>query len=241
VRRRSAAPRYEAGADVRVRRNPRARRITLRVTDAGVVVTAPPHVSDGELQRVIVNRADWIAESLARQRADRTAPLAIGDRVPYLGDALDLVPGTRRAAHRTPAGLAVPGDGATGAAVVRWYRGAARTHFTDLVADWAPRIGVTPAGIAIRDQRTRWGSASARGTVSFNWRLIMAAPVVAEYVAVHELVHLRHMNHSPAFWNCVEEYLPGYRAPRDWLRRHGSRLHRGPYAVGTAGDGDAVG
>ena len=76
----------------------------------------------------------------------------------------------------------------------------------------------------VRDQRTRWGSASARGTISLNWRLSLVPPNVAVYVVVHELCHLVEMNHSPAFWALVEGHLPGYRERRRWLRAHGGAI-----------------
>jgi predicted metal-dependent hydrolase len=78
--------------------------------------------------------------------------------------------------------------------------------------------------LAIRDQRTRWGSCSSRRTLSFNWRLVLAPPEVLDYVAVHELCHLRVPNHSARFWRLVEQRRPGYREPRAWLARHGWEL-----------------
>ena len=212
-----------------MRRHPRTRRITLRVQHDEVIVTAPPYVSERELRAAVAARADWIAEALARSRAARPPPLATGDRIPVLGGSVVLLDSPRRRARRTSAGLEVPGDAPLEPVVETWYRSAARVHFAARVAAWAPAIGVTPTGISIRDQRTRWGSASAGGRLSFNWRLMMARPDVAEYVTVHELVHLRHMDHSPAFWQCVALHWPDYGVQRDWLRVHGARLQTGPH------------
>ncbi|MCB0881781.1 MAG: M48 family metallopeptidase [Thermoleophilia bacterium] len=116
---------------------------------------------------------------------------------------------------RTP-----PPDARAHAARVR----AARPGLVALVDAWAPRVGVTVARVVVRDQRTRWGSASARGTISLNWRLSLVPPNVAVYVVVHELCHLVEMNHSPAFWALVEGHLPGYRERRRWLRAHGGAI-----------------
>jgi predicted metal-dependent hydrolase len=100
----------------------------------------------------------------------------------------------------------------------------ARSRVTE-VAQWeAARLGVAYRGIAIRDQRTRWGSCSTRGTLSFNWRLVLAPPAVLGYVVVHELCHLREPNHSPRFWALLEAARPGYRPEKAWLRRHGWEL-----------------
>jgi predicted metal-dependent hydrolase len=104
----------------------------------------------------------------------------------------------------------------------------ARTAVRELVAmlieDEAPRIGVKPSRIQIRDQRSRWGSCSTRGTLSFNWRLVLAPFDVLDYVVVHELCHLREPNHSRRFWKLVEQHRPNWRMHRDWLHEHGPEL-----------------
>jgi len=93
-----------------------------------------------------------------------------------------------------------------------------------LIDEEAPAIGVEPMRIQIRDQRSRWGSCSTRGTLSFNWRLVLAPFDVLDYVVVHELCHLREPNHSRRFWKLVEQRRPDWRAQRDWLHEHGPEL-----------------
>jgi predicted metal-dependent hydrolase len=93
-----------------------------------------------------------------------------------------------------------------------------------LIDEEAPAIGVEPMRIQIRDQRSRWGSCSTRGTLSFNWRLVLAPFDVLDYVVVHELCHLREPNHSGRFWKLVEQRRPDWRAQRDWLHEHGPEL-----------------
>jgi predicted metal-dependent hydrolase len=93
-----------------------------------------------------------------------------------------------------------------------------------LVEEEAPLIGVRPNRIQIRDQRSRWGSCSTRGTLSFNWRLVLAPFDVLDYVVVHELCHLREANHSRRFWKLVEQHRPDWRVHRDWLHEHGPEL-----------------
>jgi predicted metal-dependent hydrolase len=100
----------------------------------------------------------------------------------------------------------------------------ARKRVTEVAEREAAALGVAYGRIAIRDQRTRWGSCSTRGTLSFNWRLVLAPAGVLEYVVVHELCHLREPNHSPRFWALVERARPGFAAERAWLRRHGWEL-----------------
>lgn len=100
----------------------------------------------------------------------------------------------------------------------------AREQVTAVAESEAPRLGVAYAAIQIRDQRTRWGSCSPRGTLTFNWRLALAPHSVLDYVVVHELCHLREANHGPGFWRLVESHRPGYREQRAWLRRYGHEL-----------------
>jgi predicted metal-dependent hydrolase len=103
-------------------------------------------------------------------------------------------------------------------------RRATRELVTMLVDDEAPALGVSVERIQVRDQRTRWGSCSARGTLSFNWRLVLAPFEVLDYVVVHELCHLREPNHSRRFWRLVESRRPDWRTQRDWLHEHGPEL-----------------
>ena len=103
-------------------------------------------------------------------------------------------------------------------------RRAARELVTMLAEEEAQELGVAYTRIEIRDQRTRWGSCSTRGTLSFNWRLVLAPYDVLDYVVVHELCHIREPNHSSRFWSLVETRRPGWRAHRDWLTQHGPEL-----------------
>ena len=103
-------------------------------------------------------------------------------------------------------------------------RVAARVRAAAVAEAEAQALGVAYTRLAIRGQRTRWGSCSARGTLSINWRLVLAPPPVLDYVVVHELCHLREPNHSPRFWALVEARRPDWRTQRDWLRDHGEEL-----------------
>lgn len=104
------------------------------------------------------------------------------------------------------------------------YRNAARTRFESRAAYYRQITGGHYTSVTVRDQKTRWGSCSSRGTLSFNYRLIFAPPAVLDYVVVHELCHLTHMNHSKAFWDMVGAVMPDYRTRRKWLREHGQEL-----------------
>lgn len=104
------------------------------------------------------------------------------------------------------------------------YRNAARIQFENRVAHFHQITGGNYTSVTIRDQKSRWGSCSSRGTLSFNYRLIFAPPVILDYVVVHELCHLTHMNHSRDFWDMVASVMPEYKLHRTWLKEHGHEL-----------------
>ena len=104
------------------------------------------------------------------------------------------------------------------------YREAARARFESRVSYYHRTTGGCYTSITVRDQKSRWGSCSSRGTLSFNYRLIFAPSVILDYVVVHELCHLTHMNHSKDFWDMVASVMPEYREYRKWLREHGHEL-----------------
>ncbi len=106
----------------------------------------------------------------------------------------------------------------------RWYRAEARRRIEASVAQHAAALDIPYARIAIRDQRTRWGSCSTSGTLSFNWRLVVAPERVLDYVVVHELLHVREPNHSKAFWGLLDRHRPAWRDEAAWLRAHGDVL-----------------
>ena len=107
----------------------------------------------------------------------------------------------------------------------RLYRDEARRHFTRRAAHYCDALGVEYGQMQIRNQKTRWGSYSPRtGTLSLNWRLLMAPPNVVDYVIVHELAHAEHPNHGPRFWRLVAQHMPDYEAKNAWLKENSPRL-----------------
>jgi predicted metal-dependent hydrolase len=107
-----------------------------------------------------------------------------------------------------------------------WLRAEVRKDLAASVEKHAKTLACNPKRIAIRDQATRWGSCSTSGTLSFSWRLIFAPPFVLDYVAAHEVAHLREMNHGPRFWRLLRDAAPGMHKARNWLKTYGGDLHR---------------
>ena len=208
-----------------VRRSDRARRVRVTVDpERGVLVTVPRRASQKVAEAAVVELRPWIERRLADVAAQRAAVEARGDTLPYLGETLDVVrePGRKRV-HRRGNLLLVPaGDAAD--AIERWYRRMAFDVIEPRLEEATQAIGRPYARLSIRNQRTRWGSCSSTGAMSFNWRLLLAPEEVLDYVIWHEACHLVHMDHSPRFWSLLRRHRPGYEAPRRWLRRSGHTL-----------------
>ena len=105
-----------------------------------------------------------------------------------------------------------------------WYKGQAQKLLPEQVDYYSRLLCATYNKLRIKDQKTRWGSCSNKGNINLNWRIIMAPHQVAAYVIIHELAHLKHMNHSKDFWKTVEESLPGYKKWKKWLTQNGKEL-----------------
>jgi len=209
-----------------VRRSSRARRVRVCVdADAGIEVVLPQRAPARAAASAVSELRPWIERRLDEIAAIRLHVAARGDTVPYLGATLRLVGERgRMRVHRRGDELLVPVGAERSAALERWYRRAARAEITPRVERAAGAVGRDVGSLTIRGQRTRWGSCSSTGALSFNWRLLLAPEDVLEYVVWHEACHLVVLDHSPRFWRLLERHLPGYREPRTWLRRHGGTL-----------------
>jgi predicted metal-dependent hydrolase len=214
--------------DYTVRRSDRARRVRVRVDprDGAVEVVLPRRAAAREAAAAVVELRGWIARRQAEVAVTRARVAARAGTVPYLGTDLLLraEPGRTRVHRRGDVLLVPEGDAAAREAIERWYRRQARAEIGPRLDAAAAAVGRTYTKLTIRDQRTRWGSCSSTGAMSFNWRLLLAPDVVLEYVVRHEACHLAVMDHSPRFWAQMDRLMPGYERPRRWLRDHGATL-----------------
>ncbi len=199
------------------------------------MVVLPRRMPLAEAERLVVQHAAWLDRHIGRieredeRLADRP-PLGEGRTLLVAGEAVRV--STVDAVARRPARGRV--QAAPGQLVVRlgrdgrdtrelleaWLRARARAVISERVAARAIEMDLSPGPISIRDQSSRWASASARGALSFSWRLILAPPFVLDGVVVHELAHLRIRGHSARFWALVEQHAPRTREVRRWLREH---------------------
>lgn len=209
-----------------VRISARARRIRVVVEpDGRVEVVLPRRATQRDAARAVDELRPWIERRVAEAHDVRRRLARTPGTVPYLGEELTLVPQDGRTrAHRRDAALLVPATDDADAAIERWYRRQARAEIAPRLDVAAAAIGREWTSLTIRNQRTRWGSCSATGAMSFNWRLLLAPPEILDYVVWHEACHLAVMDHSPRFWALVERHLPDYREPQTWLRRNGAAL-----------------
>jgi hypothetical protein len=205
----------------------------------GVVVRAPLKLGLQYIEDLVAAKADWIAGHLARLKAQglpRPPRLyQSGEGLMHLGRAyvLDVRPAPPailsppaladgRLVVGAPAGLApeLQAD-LVRRALLRWYRLQASQLLPPRVAPFAAALGLPPPPVLIRDQKTRWGSCGPNGTLRLNWRLVMAPFDLIDYLAAHEVCHLRVPAHSPAFWSLVACLVPDCKARRARLRRDG--------------------
>lgn len=248
-----------------LRRSPRSRGLRVVIhPDRGVVVTVPavgrrgwtdpfPHIHE-----FLAEREPWLRRHLDRQARERARLIAQGGlrdgaQLRFRGTLHRLRFEPARASGRRSTVERVggteedelivrlsPADRRSTAGVLEaWLRTCARTAIERELERHATALEVSPAAVTIRDQRTRWGSASRRGRLAFSWRLILAPPEALETVVIHELSHLRVFGHGPRFWAVVASRRPDHAIWRRWLRDHSTELH-GALVESTAGLAPAV-
>lgn len=230
--------------------NRRAKRLILKVDPVSgeIFVTAPSKRALPEAIAFASERAEWIASQLDEALAAK--PFQFGAHAPFEGRMHIISPATGRTPVRracanndreTHALLVSGGDAHVNRRVTDWMKKQARAALINRVDDYCARLGRERRAIKVRDTRTRWGSCSSDGTLSFSWRLIMAPSFVLDYVAAHECAHLVHLNHSAAFWRQVKSLGVEARPAENWLSEKGQALFSyGVTASGQTPDHDTV-
>lgn len=213
--------------EIRVTRNPRARRISLRVdpADGAVALTVPWHVPVEEGVRFARRQGAWLRARLAA--VPEGVPFADGAAFELLGRRVRVRHEGKGPARMVGDEIVVGGEPAFLARRVRdFLKAEAKRALAAKARETAARLGKTVKSVRVADPKSRWGSAARDGRLSFSWRLALAPPFVFDYVVAHEVAHLAHMNHGRHFWATVED-LYGDPAPaRAWLAANGAALHR---------------
>jgi predicted metal-dependent hydrolase len=209
---------------VLVRRRGR-RGVGLKVDGHGLTVSAPSTWPLERIEAVVRESERWIVKKVGEWSARRVPSISWsqGARLPYLGGGLELqlATGSRTLAVALPGALRITTrngeEDSIRRAVVAWYKRRARELLVPRVMELAARAGIAPPKVMISSAMARWGSCNSDREVRLAWRLLKAPRELIDYVICHELAHLRHMNHSAAFWAEVERQLPGHAALRKRL------------------------
>ena len=213
-------------------RHPRARRYVLRLhRDGSARVTVPRYGSLAEARQFLHKHLPWLEGQLVRQAAQPVLPAVwqLGTQILFRGEWVRLEmanaagPGTQ-VRFATEVVSVLNAEVNLRPAVERHLWRLAARELPVCVREKALVHGLAVRRVSIRNKRSRWGSCSRSGTISLNWRLIQATPFVRDYIIVHELAHLREMNHSRRFWNEVGRMCPGYREAENWLKQHAGLL-----------------
>jgi len=226
-----------------LRYSARRRTVQIRLATADYLeIAAPAGMSWDKIQQLLTGKYAWIRRQIRRLEASAANPanssLTHGSIVLYQGKphTLLLLADGKGKPNVTYAHCAISvhlgelvgldNDPVVYHSLKKWYLAQALVRLVDRTNHWASQIGVHPTRISLRDQKTRWGSCSSRGTISYNWRIIMAPPEVLDYLVIHELCHMIHHNHSAAFWAEVARWTPDCRNQRRWLRLNGTVLSK---------------
>jgi predicted metal-dependent hydrolase len=219
---------------VSVKSRESARRFTLRVSTVTgeIILTMPPRASLAAARIFADSHGGWIAARMA-QRPARVV-FRSGEMVPVRGIPHRIVHWTHvssaaRATHDANGEpiIAVAGSQAhLSRRVTDFLKREARRDLDAAVVKHTTALGMPARKVTLRDTRSRWGSCNARGHLNFSWRLILAPPLVLDYVAAHEVAHLKELNHSSRFWAVTGKLFPRVQEAERWLKRHGAELHR---------------
>ena len=219
----------------------RTKRKTIGIkitTEGAVIVMAPSYVSEREIKKVLKTKENWVEKKkieIKKAKEQMAGDLAfLKERLFYLGQLYQVDVVLEPEFLKPSVGLygekiyiMVPSfeEKEMKMMLEQWYRMEAKKIIVDRVALYQEQIGVLVNQIRIKEKKTRWGSASSKGNLNFNWKLVMAPLEVLDYVVIHELCHLKEMNHSSAFWKLVKQYDPDYKEHRNWLKEKGILLN----------------
>jgi len=233
----TAIPEEVLGLRVEVVRSVR-RTAALHIIGSDLQVRVPEHVGDERVAAFLQRKRPWIRSKVAEIRLlppHRNKELVSGESFPYLGRHYRLkiqeghqvgvcLSGGYLKATIRPTEQGEQREARIQQYLQNWYRSRALERLQEKANRYAQQIGVTPAGVSVRNFKSRWGSCDKQGQVVFNWNIIKAPHAIADYVVVHELCHLIHPNHSKEFWQLVGRHDSAYAEHRQWLKERGEAL-----------------
>lgn len=223
--------------DYKVKRSKRSTADIIVERDGSVLVRAPENLPDERIEDIVESKRHWIYKTLAEWRDLNAAHVQRefkgGEGFLYLGRnyRLSLVAGQdvplklkdgRFCLQRE---LVEQSDFSGARAAFRdYYVKKGQQRLAERVGYFAPKVGVEPTGLAVKELGNRWASCSPSGRLAFHWRCMMAPLTIIDYIVVHELCHIREKDHSDAFWNEIDKVMPSFRERKEWLREKGAGL-----------------
>lgn len=219
----------------------KVKRISIRIDEKGQIkVTLPLFVEYDKGRQFVLEKREWIVKQYQKiqeeqeKRGDFSNKLEENSKLYYCGKPLSLHFVIRKSARAVRVEKVGERIVITGPKLSReekimaltgWFRNMAKIRITKRVEDLGQKMGLSFGTVRIKDQKSRWGSCSSRKNLNFNWRLIMAPDEVLDYVVIHELSHLKEMNHSVRFWNLVAQWMPDYKVQEQWLKENAAKLY----------------
>ena len=219
-------------------RSARRRSISIEIAKAQVVVRAPHFVAKVDIEKFVREKSLWVQQKLVQQAQQLSSlpeyTFANGSSIPYLGEPLELVVHTQPKADVVRYGekllviltsrSRLPPEQQTKRLVSEWYQAQALKLLQSKTDAAAVRLGARHQGITLRATRSKWGHCTAQGAIQYNWQILLAPEPIVDYLVAHEVSHLLHHNHSPAFWAVVASLCPNYKHCRAWLKANGMQL-----------------
>lgn len=213
-------------------RTARIKSARLQVEDGVVSIAVPKALETKRIEQLLKDKHRWIKEKLYLHQQQQPAPkreMLSGEAFPYLGRnyRLKITTGKLQPVKLIHGRLqvvvpkAMRHEHIIRDMLTHWYRLQAEIRFKEKVKRYASVVGVEPTDVSVKTFKSRWGSCNVKGEVQFHWKVIMAPNRIVDYVVVHELCHLKHHDHSPAFWKSVERIVPDYLECKAWLREFG--------------------
>ena len=213
-------------------RTPRIKTARLQVEAGAVSIIVPEALPEARIQKLLTEKNRWIKEKLYLHQQAQPASkreMISGEAFPYLGRnyRLKVITGALQPVKLKHGQLQVHLPKSLQRyhmireMLSHWYHLQAEIKFNEKVKRYASVVGVAPTDVSVKTFKSRWGSCNIKGEIQFHWKVIMAPHRVVDYVVVHELCHLKHHDHSPAFWKSVERIVPDYLDCKEWLREVG--------------------
>ena len=220
--------------NISIKRTNRLKTISLQVKNQEVVLSVPRFVSDGEIDNIIERKINWINNKLAIEKSnslDIKRKYENGDKFLYFGSEYSLIikDSNRDNVYLYKNNIIVEVNNNFNTTYIRnilktWYISVSKKYLIKTNSYYEILIGVEANKLLFGKYKSKWGSCNSKKIISYDWRIIMAPLEVIHYLIIHELCHIKYLNHSNNFWNTVEKYMANYKLQKQWLKTNSNKL-----------------